>query len=346
MEGSSSSKSGVVVVANERGPSGGNPNPESVYFESGSSIYRLWRRLRCWYRSWPPYKSRYSLSLSLEQRSLSKFNFIWKMDLGRLFKPKNGEIHQTQVAKKPCAIPALNQVMGATRGATDALSGVSRHVNNTLRKVGAKSIEAGIGCGVGIGHGFGVGLAPMPGVLQQIQFRFVQGMTKMMMKFGIFPNLPIGQGALPSPLQSAMGTLNDLSQHKMGSNTQLSTKLTDYASQGLPGCGHNGAGSPVDTPFGSRIENVLSSFQNPLLKGKDSEQNEGAGRVRSENKILQMILKHQQVIEELMEENEKLRQVLVEDLKVSPSKLQASYSSKNTSPCTDCFECRRKQRRK
>ncbi|PQQ10823.1 putative serine/threonine-protein kinase [Prunus yedoensis var. nudiflora] len=54
------------------------------------------------------------------------------------------------------AIPVLNQVMGATRGATDALSGVSRHVNNSLRKLGAKNIEAGIGCGVGIGHGFGV----------------------------------------------------------------------------------------------------------------------------------------------------------------------------------------------
>ncbi|PQQ05452.1 putative serine/threonine-protein kinase [Prunus yedoensis var. nudiflora] len=30
------------------------------------------------------------------------------------------------------AIPVLNQVMGATRGATDALSGVSRHVNNSV----------------------------------------------------------------------------------------------------------------------------------------------------------------------------------------------------------------------
>lgn len=28
-----------------------------------------------------------------------------------------------------------------------------------LRKVGAKNIEAGIGCGVGFGHGFGVGMS-------------------------------------------------------------------------------------------------------------------------------------------------------------------------------------------
>ncbi|KAL6288965.1 hypothetical protein ACE6H2_006475 [Prunus campanulata] len=58
------------------------------------------------------------------------------------------------------AIPVLNQVMGATRGATDALSGVSRH----LRKLGAKNIEAGIGCGVGIGHGFGVPSYAMLGI--------------------------------------------------------------------------------------------------------------------------------------------------------------------------------------
>ncbi|CBI29523.3 unnamed protein product, partial [Vitis vinifera] len=55
------------------------------------------------------------------------------------------------------AIPVVNQVMGATRGATDAFSGVGRHVNDALRKLGAKNIEAGIGCGVGFGHGFGVG---------------------------------------------------------------------------------------------------------------------------------------------------------------------------------------------
>lgn len=55
------------------------------------------------------------------------------------------------------AIPVVNQVMSATSGATGILSGVARHVNDSLRKLGAKNIEAGIGCGVGFGHGFGVG---------------------------------------------------------------------------------------------------------------------------------------------------------------------------------------------
>jgi len=54
------------------------------------------------------------------------------------------------------------------------------------------------------------------------------------------------------------------------------------------------------------------------------------------------------MIEELVEENEKLRQILVKELKVPPSKLEASSSGRirNMLPCTDCFECRRKQRRK
>lgn len=255
------------------------------------------------------------------------------------------------------AVPVLNQVMGATRGATDAFSGVSRHVTDSLRKVGAKNIEAGIGCGVGFGHGFGVGLALKPGVLQQIQFFAVQTMTKMMTKFGIAPNLPILQGAIPSSLQSGIGIMNDSSsQNSVGNITQMATNPPDYTSQGLPGYGNKVAhstyenftstSSPVDKPFGSRTEKVLSSFlQSPVLKGEESDLNEVAGSLRAENKILQMVLKHQQVIDELMEENEKLRHVLVEDLKVPPRKLKATYSSKNISPCSDCFECRRKQRK-
>lgn len=256
------------------------------------------------------------------------------------------------------AIPMLNQVMSATRGATDALSGVSRHVNDTMRKLGAKNIEAGVGCGVGFGHGFGVGLAVKPGVLHQIQSFLMQTMTKMMLKFGIAPNLPIGQGALPASLQSGMSMMNQsLNQNPVGSIMQLGTKLPEDTSQILPGYGNIGSGStyenmpskgtPIDSPFGSRTEKVLSSFlQNPALKGEDTELNDLAGRLRSENNMLHMVLKHQQVIQELLEENEKLRQVLVEDLKIPSSKLQANYSSRDKSPCTDCFECRRKQRRR
>lgn len=59
-------------------------------------------------------------------------------------------------------------------------------------------------------------------------------------------------------------------------------------------------------------------------------------------------MKHQRMIEELVEENEKLRQILVEELKIPPSKLEASSAGRirNKLPCADCFECRRKQRKK
>ncbi|XP_031255135.1 uncharacterized protein LOC116113130 [Pistacia vera] len=254
------------------------------------------------------------------------------------------------------AIPMVNQVMSATRGATGAFSGVSRQVNDALRKVGAKNIQAGIGCGVGFGHGFGVGLAVKPSAIHQVQSCLVQAVTNLAMKFGMSPNLSVGQGVLPMSLQSGMGLTNEPSnQNPMGDIMQLSGKIPEPTSV-LPGYGNMDKGStfekiayestPVDTSFG-RTEKVLSSFlQNPVLKEERTDINEVTRRLRSENNLLQMVLKHQQVIEELMQENEKLREILVKDLKIPPSNLQASYSSRNKPTCTDCFECRRKQRKR
>ncbi|KAA3469118.1 dynamin [Gossypium australe] len=140
-----------------------------------------------------------------------------------------------------------------------------------------------------------------------------------------------------------------------GKLKQVLPNLPDTTSQGLPGPGNTSRGSayqkfssesPNETSFGTRTEKVLNSFlQNPLLKEDETSLSELAGRLRSENNLLQLVLKHQRIIEELMEENLKLRQILMEDLKIPPSKLQASYSSKIKSPCSECFYCRRKQRR-
>lgn len=58
------------------------------------------------------------------------------------------------------------------------------------------------------------------------------------------------------------------------------------------------------------------------------------------------VLKHQVLIEELMQENDKLRQILVDELKVQPSRLQSSATSQNKFSCTECFECRRRQRKR
>lgn len=110
-------------------------------------------------------------------------------------------------------------------------------------------------------------------------------MTKMMTKFGIAPDSPILQGAIPSSLQSGIGITNDSSsQNSVGNNMQMAMKPPDYTSQGLPGHGNKGThstyenfastSSTVDTPFGSRTEKVLSSFlQSPVLKGEESDLN-------------------------------------------------------------------------
>ncbi|KAJ8543524.1 hypothetical protein K7X08_006047 [Anisodus acutangulus] len=260
------------------------------------------------------------------------------------------------------AIPMLNQVMSATRGATDAFSGVGRHVNSTLRKVGAKNIEAGIGCGVGFGHGFGVGLAMKRGVLDQIQLYLIQAMTKLMMKSGMSTTgLSIGQGILPASLQAGMKTVNGASiQNPLGIANPLEVKVPHSSSPGLltdrninsPSSIENETSraniSSSNASYSSRTEKVISNFlQSPLVKDEDSSTaNELSERLRSENNLLHIVLKHQQVIDELMQENEKLRQILLKDLKVLPGKFQTSYSSGSKFPGPECFECRRKQSRR
>lgn len=293
------------------------------------------------------------------------------------------------------AIPVVNQVMGATRGATDAFSGVGRHVNDALRKLGAKNIEAGIGCGVGFGHGFGVGLAVKPGVVQKIQYCIIQTTTKMMMKFGILPNIPIGkdiippslsstvqgiippslsstgQGILSPSLQSGMSMTNEpSSQNTTGSVLQLATKLVEQTSYGLAGDATSNTGSTSGastskssqgTSLVSQTGKVVTNILHDLTSTEGgNEVNELAERLRSENNMLHVILNHEQIIQELREENEKLRQVLVEDLNIPPCKLQtsnssrytspsedcSSYSNRQRSPCEDCFDCRRKERKR
>lgn len=250
------------------------------------------------------------------------------------------------------AIPMLHQVMSATRGATDAFSGLGMHANSSLRRLGIKNVEAGIGCGVGIGHGFGIGLALKPGVLHRIQSSLSQAMVKMAMKLGIAPGIFDSGSIIPGSLQSSMqmtgGNSGGNVQGTVGNIMQMTSKTTESTLLGQKGDGslHTLKGTP-DVAVGTRSEKVISSFlQN--LTSEDTELGDMAGKLRSENNVLQVLLKHQQVIDELMEENKRLRQVLVEDLKVSPSKLLQTSNENRTkygTPCSDCFECRRRRRK-
>ncbi|KAK6947520.1 hypothetical protein RJ641_000993 [Dillenia turbinata] len=249
-------------------------------------------------------------------------------------KPQISQNSSTPVAKTPSATPMLGQAMSATRGATDAFAGVSRH----LRKIGAKNDEAGVG----------VGLAVKPGVMHRIQSCLMQTMINVMMKFGMVPGLNIGQGLLPASTQRGIGMMNSI-QNPIGSIMQLTKKATDCTSQSLPDEGNlskNFKGTSLGTSF-SRSEKLLGSFlHDQIFKENDTELDKKVENLQSENSMLHMVLKHQQMIEELMEENEKLRQILRDDLNIPPRKLESSISNRKSSPCNDCFECRRRLREK
>ncbi|KAJ9549979.1 hypothetical protein OSB04_022522 [Centaurea solstitialis] len=221
------------------------------------------------------------------------------------------------------AIPVLNQVMVAARGASDVFSGVGRHVNHSLKMVGAKNIEAGIGCGVGFGHGFGVVTHSKPSFLPSFQ----QTATKLMMRFG----------ATPSMLLQTANT-SAINDHVQNPLIKLATSGEGDLNTRMKG--------PLNLSYGSRTDKVINNFlQSPLVEGE--AKNLEVGRLQSENEVIQLVLKQQVALEKLKEENEMLRKILIQDLKVSPDKFKVNmYSDTNMYTCNDCFECRRRDRRR
>ncbi|CAL9206828.1 unnamed protein product [Musa hybrid cultivar] len=245
------------------------------------------------------------------------------------------------------AIPAVQQVLAAARGATDAFSGVGRHVNGSLKKLGLKNIEVGIGCGVGIGHGFGVGIALKPGVVNRIQNCFGEVMGKIMMNLGSIPGLSSVQGIIPSPGQNSINLLNGTPVGNAQVSTLRYSTYDERPAEEATNISHASKETLSEKSVTNRTEKVINNFmQDPLFKDAEVKLSEVAGDLRLENNVLQILLKHQQVIEELIEENQILRQILAEDFKVPLSKLQAKKDNRRKAyyPCSDCFECRRRRR--
>ncbi|KAF6984218.1 hypothetical protein CFC21_002258 [Triticum aestivum] len=246
-------------------------------------------------------------------------------------------------------ILGLQQVMSATRGATDSFSGVTRHVNSALRKAGLKNIEAGIGCGVGIGHGFGIGIALKPRAIHGIQSSIAEVLSKLTSKLrdssGETATSDLTSGSLPTSGQTPNGMSMDLEAkafksdfHHTSSNeisqVQPTHELRDQN------------GMPQEMITGGRTEKVIANFlQSPLFQNDTkTDIRDAAVNLHGTDNVLQLVLKHQRVIEELRDENEKLRQVLIEELKISPAKLQSDRTSgvKAYYPCSECFDCRRR----
>ncbi|KQJ97823.1 uncharacterized protein LOC100824000 isoform X2 [Brachypodium distachyon] len=251
-------------------------------------------------------------------------------------------------------IPGLQQVMSATRGATDSFSGVTRHINSALRKVGLKNIEAGIGCGVGIGHGFGIGIALKPRVIHDIQSSVTEVMSKLTSKLkdspGVSATSNLTAGSLPTNGQTPNGMPMDLEVEAKTVESNFHHTSSNEISQVQPTHGlHGQHGMQPETITGSRTEKVIANFlQSPLFQNNTkTDIRDAAVNLHGMDNVLQLILKHQRVIDELRDENEKLRQVLIEELKVSPTKLQLGRENgvKAYYPCSECFDCRRRSRK-
>ncbi|GJM91484.1 hypothetical protein PR202_ga07860 [Eleusine coracana subsp. coracana] len=251
-------------------------------------------------------------------------------------------------------IPGLQQVMSATRGATDAFSGVTRHVNSAMRTAGLRNIEAGIGCGVGIGHGFGIGIALKPRVLHEIQSLFGEVMSKFTSRLKDTPGESSASNptarSLSSNQQSHTGMPMDLDSNTAERSFNHTT--SNEVSRGQPThVLHGQHVAPPEALPGTRTEQVISNFlQSPLFQNDsklDFSSKDASGNLHGMDNVLQLVIKHQRIIEELREENENLRQILVEELKVSPTKLQIDrkHGVNAFYPCSDCFECRRRSRK-
>uniref|UniRef100_A0ACD5TMQ9 Uncharacterized protein n=1 Tax=Avena sativa TaxID=4498 RepID=A0ACD5TMQ9_AVESA len=243
-------------------------------------------------------------------------------------------------------IPGLQQVMSATRGATDSFSGVTRHVNAAIKKAGLKNVEAGIGCGVGIGHGFGIGIALKPRVIHGIQSSIAEVMSKLISRI----KDPPGESATSNPTdgQTPNGMSMDLEAKAVKNNFRDTSN--NEMSRVQPTHGLYGQhGMQPETMTGSRTEKVIANFlQSPVFQNDTNAGiRDAAVNLHGMDNVLQLVLKHQRVIEELRDENEKLRRVLIEELKVSPTKLKPDRTNgvKAYYPCSECFDCRRRSRK-
>lgn len=101
-----------------------------------------------------------------------------------------------------------------------------------------------------------------------------------MKKFGVTPSLPAIQGFAPVSLQGGLSSVNNpLNQNPLGNIMQVTKEVPDNTFKGMPAhenvvssSGVASESAPLNTPYGSRTEKVISNFlQNPLLKDEVGE---------------------------------------------------------------------------
>lgn len=220
-------------------------------------------------------------------------------------------------------VPGLSNV--ASAGAS-SLGSVRHHMQNLVKKLGIKNVQAGVGCGVGLGHGFGIGVTLKPGVVQQLKHLVEQGLL-----------------AINERMQSVAGSSNvegEVNDNTIGKRALDEGKI-------LPEMSFS-----KSSTSGKLLGDVLSNSPAAATKaeqGQESMHGE-VDRLQTENRILLTLLTHQEQIDVLKKENAALKHALAEERDCSKSSsddVEHSIEGK-LHKRTECFECRRRgwQRRR
>lgn len=238
------------------------------------------------------------------------------------------------------SIPVLGEMMSATSSAgSRAFGGVGHHVFGMLRKLGIKNLKAGVGCGVGIGHGFGVGIALKPGVSQQIVHSVQEKLS-----------------AVASQLQKYLPSTEGDDQAETESlASQEENALRESVSESEVQDGENSVGYVPSNPS--------SVMKTEAAVGTSSRGTGEVEELRQENEILRTLLRHQEVIEDLKDQNASILRVLSEQFdlqvgghdpdqnlaasqRIARSKTVHSFHSQSNNSQGKCFDCRISARRR
>eukprot|EP00250_Pteridium_aquilinum_P009298 c18578_g1_i2 orf=153-980(+) len=221
------------------------------------------------------------------------------------------------------AIPVLGNVAGE---AISSFSGMRHHVQSLGKRLGVKNVQAGVGCGVGVGHGFGIGVTLKPGTVQQLKNLVEQGLSTI--------NERVKSVAVSSDVEEGKG--NTVESSALVVQEKSSPDLSSLK------------GSTTD----KLLEGFLQSSPRAATReqGRQESNHGEVERLQTENRILVTLLKHQEQIEVLKEENASLKQALAEERdpslkpKASSDDVDHSVEGKLCNSRTKCFECRRRSR--
>ncbi|KAL3677695.1 hypothetical protein R1sor_020651 [Riccia sorocarpa] len=213
------------------------------------------------------------------------------------------------------SIPVLGDaVRPITSAGSQAFGGIGYRAMGLLKKLGLKNLKAGIGCGFGIGHGFGAGLALKPGVVQQFSHTLEKKLTELTSH--LRKQLPVTE----VEKKNVPGTLDSSSSPP---GVIISNKLEEAPSL-QPSSSSNGivlTNGPEEEPSSLQAKNIMNDLPQTSAEAGQavesaSRENTAVDDLRNDNQILRRLLRHQELIEDLMKENASLHHILNERIEI------------------------------